>query len=272
MHLAPILHSYFQKVVRPRERENLLPYVDSMLAVLEVVMLLQSSKTCTVTPPELSAAIEKHLKLHWASWGELHCRPKHHYALHLADMLERFGYLLASFVHERKHRLVNKYGRDRRNAKAFDCGLIEDITCHQLWELQQAFYFATHESKPTGIMRRLVQDLLPDVAPDAISMLSHIAVNGGRASPGDIVAFFQDGELQVGEMLLAVGMQSTTPVSTAFIAKWQQLDLEGMWLMCRMSDSNVCQIDIKCLDSVLPYKPASDSTCAVFVPPELRPQ
>ena len=106
-------------------------------------------------------------------------------------MFQRFGYLLASFVHERKHRLVNRYGRDRRNAKAFDGGMIEDITCHKLWELGQDFYFATHEATPKGMMRIIVQDLLPDVAPDAIRMLSHIALNGGRACPADIVALFK---------------------------------------------------------------------------------
>ena len=273
MQLAPILHSYFNEVVRPRELEtDMLPYIDSMLACLECILLLQSTRTGTVGPDELMKAIVKHLRLHLRSWGEDYVKPKHHYALHLPDMLDRFGYLLTSWVQERKHRLVSKYGRDRHNAKNFDSGIIEDVTCHQLWELQRPFYFAAAEAKPKALMKTVVEDLLPGIAPDAIIMLSEIAVNGGRACPDDVVAFCENGHLQLGRLLISLGIKSTTASSTSFVAKWKQLALEGMWLMCEMSDNDVVQIDTSRLDSVLLYRPAALSRCVVFVPAELRPQ
>ena len=272
MALAPILHSYLKEVVRPREHEATLPYIDSMLACLECVLLLQSTRTGTVGPDELQDAILKHLRLHWAAWGEDYVKPKHHYALHLPDMLQRFGYLLTSWVQERKHRLVSKYGRDRRNAANFDSGIIEDVTCHQLWELQRPFYFAAKESAPRGLLKIIVEDMLPGIAPDAIIMLSDISVNGGRVSPGDVVAFYDGGHLQIGKLLITLGIKSTTASSTSFVAKWKQLALEGMWLMCEMSETDVVQIDTSFLDSVLLYRPAALSRCAVFVPAELRPQ
>ena len=80
--------------------------VESMLAVLNVVMLLLSLKTGMVTAEALTAAIQTHLILFLAAWGEWYVRPKHHYAIHLGPMLAHFKFLLATFTHERKHRLV----------------------------------------------------------------------------------------------------------------------------------------------------------------------
>lgn len=267
--LAPMFHRYFTKI-RSREPADLQPYIDSMLACLETIILLQSTRTGTVTSDELHDSIMKHLKLFLHTWGIDFVRPKHHYSLHLADMLLRFGFLLASFTHERKHRLINKYGRDRKKAQSWDSGLIEDITVHQLWELQQPFYFATKEVKPRGLMRDIVIDLFPQTAPDAISLLSEVSVNGGKASSGDVVAFFEGEHIRVGRLLLVVGFKSTTSSSAVFIEKWTQVSMKDHWLTCRMIDDNVVQIETKCLDTVLIYTRMAPNVCEVFVPPELR--
>ena len=267
--LAPLFHRYFT-MVRSREPADVQPYIDCMLAVLETVILLQSVRTGTVTPDELRASIMKHLKLFKATWGDKLIRPKHHYASHLADMLERFGFLLASFVHERKHRLINKYGRDRKKAQNWDSGLIEDITVHQLWELQQPFYFAAKEATPRGLVRDIVIDLFPQIAPDAISLLSEVSVNGGKTSSGDVVAFFEGEHIRVGRLLLVVGIKSTTSSSAAFISKWAQVSMKDHWLTCRMSDDNVIQVETTCLDTVLIHTSTAPTMCEVFVPPELR--
>ena len=121
-------------------------------------------------------------------------------------------------------------------------------------------------------MRTSLQDLLPGLAPGSITMLNNISVNGGRSSPDDVVAYLEDGHLHVGELLLCVGIKSTTSSSTMFIAKWKQLELAGMWLMCEMSDTDVCQVDTKYLGRILPYRPAAQSRSVVFVLPELQPQ
>lgn len=273
MAIAPIMHRYLRNVVRSREQEDMLPYIDSMLAVLDVVMMLQSCRTGTIKPADLMTAITGHLVLFVDSWGEQYIRPKHHYALHLPDFLERFGYLLASFVHERKHRLINKYTRDRHNLRAYEAGAIEDVTCHQLWECNEPFYFAAKESQPAGLMRTVVEDLFPDISVDAIKILSDISLNGGRASSGDVVAFFQDGRMQIGRLLISLGISSTTPTCYSFIANWQQIKLDGHWITCTMSDNDVVKIESKYLDSVLiNMQSLAESSCTMFLPPELRPQ
>ena len=128
--LAPVLMRYLRKVVLPRGQ--FVAHVESMLACLEVLELVQSVKTGTVAHTDLREAIVKHLVLYKSCYGSEAFRPKHHYALHLPYMLQRHGFLLMTFTHERKHRLVTRYTRDRKNLKSFDAGVIEDITCHQL--------------------------------------------------------------------------------------------------------------------------------------------
>ena len=83
--LTPVLHRYFTKVVAAREQ--CMPFVLSMLAVLTVVMMLNAVKTGTICADELLVAITAHLNLYRDAYGEDLMRPKHHYALHLPDML-----------------------------------------------------------------------------------------------------------------------------------------------------------------------------------------
>ena len=175
--------------------------------------------------------------------------------------------MVVSVVYARA-RLINKYGRDRKNSSSWDRGLIEDITYHQLWELQQPFYFAAKEAKPMGLMREVVIDLFPDIVPDTISLLSEVSVNGGKAMCGDVVAFFEGDQLGVGQVLLVVGFKSTSCSSCAFIAKWAQVEMNDQWWTCKKSDDNVVQIKTACLDTVLLH---TSTALQLFVPAELRP-
>ena len=74
--------------------------------------LLKRSKSYCIVPPELIAdvktALSKHQQLFVEAYSEDSCVPKHHYSLHLGEQLERDGFLLDTFVHERKHRLLKQ--------------------------------------------------------------------------------------------------------------------------------------------------------------------
>ena len=96
----------------------MMEYVHSLRAALRVIEILQAVKTGSVDPDELESAIRKHFDLFKAAYGESDVRPKHHYALHLAAQLRRFGTLITTLTHERRHRLFKKYCRDRRNLQS----------------------------------------------------------------------------------------------------------------------------------------------------------
>ena len=156
--------------------------------------------------------------------------------------------------------------------KSSETGLIEDITSHQMWQLSQTFYFATKSAKPTKRMLMILQDIFPCVDAKQLTIVSNISVNGGKAMHGDVVAFFQNNEMHVGELLVSVGVNNTAQ-TFSFIAKWQQVKLDVSWLSCVVSDDDVCKIPTNCLDSVLVYHMSSDrKECAVHLPCELRPR
>ncbi len=82
-----------------------------MIAVLQVVVLLLDLQAGTVSAGALTTVIKNHLGLYEIAYGDSAVRPKHHFALHLGPMLRRFPFLLSTFVHERKHRVVkNTHG------------------------------------------------------------------------------------------------------------------------------------------------------------------
>ena len=69
------------------------------------------------------------------AYGANHMRPKHHYALHLPLQLRVHGFLVATMTMERKHRVLKRYLRPRRTLVGFEDGVMEEITCFELWQL-----------------------------------------------------------------------------------------------------------------------------------------
>ena len=69
------------------------------------------------------------------AYGATMMRPKHHYALHLPLQLRVHGFLVATMTMERKHRVLKRYLRPRRTLVSFEDGIMEEITCFELWQL-----------------------------------------------------------------------------------------------------------------------------------------
>jgi len=274
--LAPVLHRYLQKVVRPRGQ--FLEYVDSMIAVLDVLELLQGVKTGTVHWKDLDKAIVKHLVLFKACYGASSFKPKHHYALHLGPMLKRHGFLLMTFIHERKHRLVIRYTRDRKNLKAWSAGAIEEITCHQLWELSERFFGVCKLAKARGTITIPLMEMFPGTTADDFTVLNGVNGNGGSIDAGDVVSCFHDGRSQLGRLLVALGVQRASVYeSHAIIAVWQpqpeSAAVDVSWPMYAVSHDNVIVVPLEQLDTVFIHRMSVDqSTCRVYMPVEVRPK
>lgn len=273
--LAPILHRYFTRVVAPRgeHMEN----VKSIIAVLTVVTMLISVRSGTIGPDELFAAITEHLQLYVACYGADAVRPKHHYALHLPSMLARHGFLLSTFIHERKHRLVTRYGRDRRNLKSFDGSALEDITAHQLWELARPFLRVVDTAVPRGRLLIALREVFPDTPDGSLQLLNNISGNGGRICTGDVVSCLHDGRVQLGELLVAVGVHGPGDSHDLFavVSFWQAaaMDDDCTWQKWLTSKEHVAVLPLAKVDTVFTHRMASDGqSCIVFLPFEVRPK
>lgn len=272
--IAPVLHRYFVKVVVPRGK--LLEHALSMINVLVVIMMLTSIKTDSVDPDELQTAILKHFLLFLSCYGEGACKPKHHYAIHLPHMLRHFGMLLATFTHERKHRLVTRYTRDRKNMQNWDSSSLEEVTCHQLYELSQPFFMMCKTAKPRGNLMHVLRELFPGTSDDQFVLLNDITCNGGAAHAGDVVSCLNDGSLMLGELLVNVGIvASDKSVAYSLISVWQpdpayNDTFSGKFIVSR---ENVVKVETKFIDTVFTYRKSEDGKSAVVLfPHEVRPK
>ena len=181
----------------------------SILAVLDVLDLLQTVKRNIVSPSQLHTAIRRHLDLFWEAYGEEHWRPKHHYALHLPRMLQFFGFLVACFTTERAHKLTKKYARVRLNTTSYEIGMCEEITVDQLETLMRVDFkpkgLGSHGSKPTRTALTALREVFPAVGDHEFQVAKAVKTSNGTIHVGDVVYF--NGEQrrpQCGEVLMHV--------------------------------------------------------------------
>ena len=266
--LAPIALRYFERVVVPRNQCQ--KSVASLVAVLQVVSVLINLKTCKVSSETLTRTITHHLALFKEAYGDGAVRFKHHCALHLGPMLGRFPFLMSTFVHERKHRVVKKYTRDRRNLQSWDLGAIEEVTCHQLWELGKPLLQTYTTSRPKGKMLDILRELFPDASGEASFMLANsIKINGGAANAGDVVSCVIDGRhRELGELLLSVSVtEGASETLYSVISLWGLVAADDAWPKFAVSDGRVAKVPLKSLCTVHTYSMSLDrKTCLVYDP------
>ena len=189
-------------------------------------------------------------------------RPKHHYVLHLPDMLSRFGTLISTFTHERKHRLVIRYSRDRHSLVSWELGALEEITCHQLWEMTEpsSSYMSIGLDTPHAPKRNtlfLLKEYFPDIADDDFRVASRCHTGVGSVSLDDLVLINSDGRGRVGEvlMLFSAGAQSWV-----VLAKWTVagLDAHGRFARCDSELGATCMAPLGTIMCALTHKPTPD--------------
>jgi hypothetical protein len=240
-----------------------------MIAVLQVVVILLDLKAGTVTADALTTAIKNHLDLYTIAYGDTAVRPKHHFALHLGPQLRRFGFLLSTFVHERKHRVVKKYTRDRRNLQSWDLGAIEEITCHQLWELGKPLLNTFSTSKPRPKMLDVLREVFPGVQHDAsFSLVNDIKVHGGAANVGDVVTCTFDNNSVLGELVLGVVVtEGGSDTNYSLVSLWEPLADHPRWPSFTVSENRVVKLQLDSVSQVHVYSMSLDrKTCLVYDP------
>jgi len=270
--LAPIVHRYFAEVVSKRASPEFKNHALSMVACCAVVMMLVSQVILALKADELAIAISAHIELYLLVYGAEEMRPKHHYVLHLPHMLRRFGFLFSTFVHERKRRLAKRYMQPRRTLKSFERGVMEDITCHQIWELEQKF-FLTYEATENITSKKLrdaINDSFPGVPLGCVSIHTQVACMGGRAMKGDVVSFFVDGTMLVGELLVTIGVKENDNKYTMYsmIALWRFISQSDQWANFDTEEGqNLLRIRTdESLRGVHTYRKDSERVCLVHIP------
>lgn len=157
---------------------------------MDVVELLSTAKPGIVAPSQPMAAIQAHLNQFLKDYGASVWRPKHHYALHLPLMLERFGMLIACFSHEPKHRVVKRHMRNRQNTQSLEIGTMEDLTIQHLEDLHTEWTSSGtlgHSShKPHKKVLALVREVFPTAGVGSILVCKYAAGRSGKVHVGGV--------------------------------------------------------------------------------------
>ena len=272
--ITPIFKRYLERVVLHEvDGTRMSDHVKSMIACLDVVLLCQKARRRgAVDPDYFERAVAHHMSLCKRVYGDDFLKPKHHYALHLADQLRAFGCLLSCFVHERKHRAVIRYAKIRCTLQQFDSLVLEEVICHNIWELSDAFHrYAFSNAHPTRIQTWQLQELFPD-DPAAVFTLHNAVYRNGHVTRGDVVAFIHDGAIRYGELAFSVSVITSSSSNIfSFVTLWETAHGDDGYMNCRsIADAPLLRIDVGQLRAPCTYAMSKDrSSCVLLVPPHV---
>ena len=127
--LVSVLAVFTENVLLPLEACD--DACNAVLALVDVVELIEITKRTSVQPHALLAAVHRYLELYVPVFGFEWLAPKDHWLLHLAETLAELGLLLNCFVLERKHKVAKRYANDLTNtSKQPSKSLISEAICH----------------------------------------------------------------------------------------------------------------------------------------------
>ena len=113
---------------------NLFPGLcDAQIKVYQTLCDLIDCFSCVqrgrglITPKILLQRVHAFLNAFVTGFSANIMTPKFHWLLHFPSYLRRFGWLLACFVHERKHKMLKRYCNDIRNTAVFEHSVLREV-------------------------------------------------------------------------------------------------------------------------------------------------
>ena len=106
----------------------------------DVVKILQACKHYGVTPArkqDLLAAARRHLQFFARVYGESCVKPKHHFMLHVAVLVNEWSVLLDCYVHERKHKAIKQAASQIYNTESFERSVLARVLLEQMRSLKK---------------------------------------------------------------------------------------------------------------------------------------
>ena len=113
--------------------------IESFIAMCDVVKILQACKHYGVTPArkqDLLAAARRHLQFFARVYGESCVKPKHHFMLHVAVLVNEWSVLLDCYVHERKHKAIKQAASQVYNTESFERSVLARVLLEQTRSLK----------------------------------------------------------------------------------------------------------------------------------------
>ena len=199
--LFPIFTFFLLHIVQPMAilQKEIQAYVE----LANILEMLQSTALEVIAAAQLKEHIEKFLQKCLACNWENHFHPKFHWMLHLPLHLQRWGFLPACFVHERKHRVPKKYGGHITNTRQYERSLLIEILGHDIAELKENDFFCQKamlqkKGKASKRMVAFLEEYFEQQAETAFTCAAACLDPAGHCHRGDVVLL--KGSSQVAEV------------------------------------------------------------------------
>ena len=207
----------------------------SMQKACVLLLLFSIVATGLVSWEMLEAAVVDFLTCHYAAYETLLWKPKHHYLMHMADQLRRMLILLATFVHERKHRLIKAAAQLRSNTGSFERGVLEDVTRNQLHDLMRPFSTDLRLSHPITAPNTVRSQLIEHGVVDgsiAVMSSTRLIVNSRAVCRGDVALYrIPECGVRVGKVVTHI---EAGGVHWTELEQWDILNGDGLVLVCKV--------------------------------------
>ena len=238
----------------------------SYYALCKVVTLLTMTTRGTVTAALLMDAMCHHLKLHQSAYGTAHWKPKMHWCLHLPSQLAKYGFLIACFTHERKHKEIKRYMQGRMNPNlAFERNVLQDVLHIQHEVLNEELPY------PKGTCLIGAKIAPPNIArwvqSECVSMSMVMTAKTAKASNyttvhvDDVVCVAWDnGSVVVAQVLVLCTIDN---LILAGIRCWQATPQPNVY----STSGSVCLVHAQDIIDVCIYKLDAHASVAFVVPP-----
>ena len=168
--------------------------VASFLALCKVLDALVNIKYGLTDHDYLHACVMAHLIAFQAAYGVVGWLPKHHLATHLARQLRGFGLLLNLLTHERKHKVIKRWSKDRFGKQGFEQGLMEELALEHIHAMQSDWCSVglLDACAPRKKLLALMQEMFPD-GEDFLTARKARVVHGNVVLAGDVAFAAIDG-------------------------------------------------------------------------------
>ena len=114
----------------PSPKSRCTAQVPTRLLCIAVTDLLLEVNTGWINPAMLADDMARHCPAHAVAYGYAIFVPKHNFMLHLPRQIAQLKFLVACWVHERKHKIVKRWAVPLCMAKqrSDERGLLEECT------------------------------------------------------------------------------------------------------------------------------------------------
>jgi hypothetical protein len=221
--LLPVMCMYLQTVVLRSHAVNKTA-CEALLALGDIVDALVCVPLGVVSPDYLRQRIHRFFTVCETAGWQQHFIPKFHWMIHLPQALARWGVLPTCWVHERKHRVVKKFGQDIRNTTTYSKSVLLEAISQQLVDVENpdAFDLSLGLIKPTAASKKERDFLAAELQLQLGCRTSNMAriTSGATCSKTDCVLIKSDkaGHFMAGRVWLLADCATTT--ATALVGLW----------------------------------------------------